>query len=198
MGQADYSAFAPLRPAGSRRLDSTLMAARPLVVVVSGPPASGKTRLAGQLAARHCLPVLAKDDFKEFLFQVLGTGDRGWSARLSRLAFAMQFAAALEMSKAGRSYVLEGNFDSGAHAAQCAALADSGARLVQVACRAEPGVLSARLAIRARAAERHPGHLDELVAVDCPEALRYAPLPIEPTVIYDTSLDPSGLPDLGL
>lgn len=174
------------------------MAARPLVVVVSGPPASGKSRLARLLAARHGLPVLAKDDFKEFLFRVLGTGDREWSARLSRLAFAMQFEAALELSKSGRSYVLEGNFDPGAHAVRCGALADAGARLVQVACRAEPAVLSTRLAARARAAERHPGHLDELAAAAGPGGARYAPLPIEPTLIYDTSLDPAGLPDLGL
>jgi predicted kinase len=174
------------------------MAARPLVIVVSGPPASGKSRLAGLLAARYGWPVLAKDDFKEFLFEVLGTGDAGWSARLSRLAFALQFETALDLSKAGRSFVLEGNFDAGAHAAHCAALGEAGARLVQVACRAEPAVLSARLIDRACKAQRHPGHLDGQAAAAGPRTAAYAPLPIEPTFVYDTSRDPGGLPDLGL
>jgi len=174
------------------------MAVRPLVVVVSGPPASGKSRLAGLLADRYGWPVLAKDDFKEFLFEVLGTGDAAWSARLSRLAFAMQFEAALEMTRAGRSFVLEGNFEADVHGAHCAALAQAGARLVQVACRAEPAVLSARLVARARACARHPGHLDDQAAAAGPRAARHAPLPIDPTFLHDTSLDPEGLPDLGL
>ena len=174
------------------------MTAPSLVVVVSGPPASGKSRLAGLLADRHGWPVLAKDDFKEFLFGMLGTGDAAWSARLSRLAFAMQFEAALEMTKAGRSFVLEGNFEPGAHGAHCAALAESGARLVQVACRAEPAVLAARLVARAHAAARHPGHLDGEAATAGPRTTRHAPLPIDPTFVYDTTLDPEGLPDLRL
>jgi len=45
----------------------------PLIIVI-GPPASGKTALAHHLAADLRLPLLSRDDFKERLFDTLGTG----------------------------------------------------------------------------------------------------------------------------
>lgn len=48
---------------------------QPLLVVVSGPPASGKTTLAATLAEHLRVPVLGKERFKETLYEVLGTGD---------------------------------------------------------------------------------------------------------------------------
>lgn len=41
------------------------------VVLITGPPASGKTTLARNLAERLNLPVLAKDRIKETLFDAL-------------------------------------------------------------------------------------------------------------------------------
>lgn len=168
----------------------------PVVVVVSGPPCSGKSRLARRLGRRLGWPVLAKDDFKEMLFDALGTGDSAWSARLSRMAFDLQLSVALEFVRAGGSVVLDGNFTAAAHAGRLDGLAQAGGRLVQVACRAEPGVLAARRAARARNAARHPGHLDPLAAPADAQPDRYGPLSIEPTVIYDTTGDPDTLPDL--
>ena len=52
------------------------------LVIVSGLPASEKTRLARKLA-----PVLSlydKDDILEGLFEALGSGDAHWRGRLSR------------------------------------------------------------------------------------------------------------------
>ena len=56
--------------------------AAPLVVVVTGPPAAGKTTVARELACRLRLPLIAKDTIKEALFDGLGTGDLAWSRRL--------------------------------------------------------------------------------------------------------------------
>ena len=51
---------------------------RPLVVVVTGPPAAGKTTIAREVAARLRLPLITKDTIKEALFDGLGTADLAW------------------------------------------------------------------------------------------------------------------------
>jgi tRNA uridine 5-carbamoylmethylation protein Kti12 len=48
------------------------------LVLVTGPPTSGKTTLARPLAHHLDLPLLGKDAIKEALFDTLGTGDRAW------------------------------------------------------------------------------------------------------------------------
>ena len=54
-------------------------ASAPLVVIITGPPASGKSMLGRELARRLALPLLSKDLFKEVLFDQLGWSDREWS-----------------------------------------------------------------------------------------------------------------------
>ena len=62
------------------------MAATPLIIV-TGPPASGKTGLARRFAADLRLPLICRDDFKEKLFDTLGWSDRAWSKRLGLLTW---------------------------------------------------------------------------------------------------------------
>jgi predicted kinase len=126
----------------------------PLVVIVTGPPASGKTTVARQLAARLRLPLIAKDAIKEALFDGLGAGDLAWSQRLGEATYLAMLALAEDTVAAGASLVLEANFVSGGEfATRLAALP---ARFVQVHCSAPLEVLVERY----RSRERHPGHVD--------------------------------------
>lgn len=75
-------------------------------MLVSGPPASGKSTLAVPLARRLDWPLLSKDTVKETLGDALGVADERWSEGLSRAAFEVLFAVAAEVPRA----VLEGNF----------------------------------------------------------------------------------------
>lgn len=159
----------------------------PVLIVVSGPPCSGKSCLATRLGERLGWAVVRKDEFKELLFDTLGAGDAEWSGRLSLAAFEIQFRIARDLLDAGCSVLLEGNFRAPAHGSRIAGLAGGRARLLQIACRAEAAELAARRRARAVAGGRHPGHLDALPGAD---PIAYAPLPITPTLEHDTTGEP--------
>ena len=59
-----------------------MTAAHPLIVLVNGAPASGKTTLSRRLAGDLGLPLLAKDAIKEVLYDTLGAPDRARSREL--------------------------------------------------------------------------------------------------------------------
>jgi predicted kinase len=124
----------------------------PLVVIVTGPPAAGKTTVARGIAVRLRLPLVAKDTIKEALFDALGVGDVAWSQRLGEATYLAMLGLAEESVAAGASVVLEANFVRGGEAR----LAALPARFVQVHCDAPLDVLLERYGNR----ERHPGHVD--------------------------------------
>ena len=122
------------------------------MVVVTGPPAAGKTTIARELAARLRLPLIAKDTIKEALFDALGSDDLAWSQRLGEATYLAMLAIAEESVAAGSGLVLEANFSRGGESR----LAALPARFVQVHCSAPLEVLIERYGSR----ERHPGHVD--------------------------------------
>jgi predicted kinase len=155
----------------------------PLVVVVTGPPAAGKTTIARVIAERLRLPLIAKDTIKEALFDGLGTGDLAWSQQLGEATYLAMLAIAEESVAAGSNVVLEANFIRGGESR----LAALPARFVQVHCSAPLEVLVERYASR----ERHPGHVDSerIDALrDAVETGRHQPLDLPGELIrIDTS-----------
>src|SRR5262252_6392146 len=87
--------------------------ATPLLVLVTGPPAAGKTTVAWEIAARLGLPLVAKDTIKEALYDALGVGDLEWSTRLGGATFAVLWALLEDSLRAGASVVAEANFVRG-------------------------------------------------------------------------------------
>ncbi len=131
----------------------------PRLLLITGAPASGKSRLAGELAQRYAGRSCSKDEIKEVLFDTLGQGDAAWSRRLSDASFALLFALAPRLLGADRLLLLEGNFRAGEHEAPLRRLLErSGAGAAQVRCVAAAAPRAARLAARAADAARHPGH----------------------------------------
>ena len=80
------------------------------IVLVTGPPASGKTFVARLLADRLGLPLIEKDAIKETLFDSLGTGDAAWSQRLGRATSPLIYWAVELHLKARRTAIVESNF----------------------------------------------------------------------------------------
>ena len=173
----------------------------PWLLLVGGAPASGKTQLARQLAARYGALLCSKDQLKEVLFDTLGTGQAvaapagttlpppGWSRRLSDASFALMFQLAPALLHAGRPVLLEGNFRPGEHEAPLAALLSAAhGKLIQILCFASIATRAARLAARVGDPTRHRAHQDARIDVHRP-APSFLALP-GVRLSYDSDLDP--------
>jgi predicted kinase len=130
------------------------------LIVVTGPPASGKSSVARALRNELHWPLIGKDNIKERLFDLLGWSDLAWSKKLSAASYALMFDHADELAAAQSSFIIEGNFRTGVHDERFAALTLAGGAWIQVFCSADRQLLAERFKARARRDERHPGHRD--------------------------------------
>lgn len=134
---------------------------KPLLIIVSGPPASGKTTLAQRLAREFHLPAIHKDDVKESLFDSLGWSDREWSKRLGMATLPLLFYFVEAQLAAGCSHIVECNFMAEYHTPKFLELKQKyNFEPFQIQCRAEGEVLFQRYQARGETGQRHPGHVD--------------------------------------
>ena len=155
------------------------MNGRPLLVVITGMPSSGKTTVADALAERLQLPLVAKDEIKESLYDSLGADDVAASGRLGAAAFSLIFALSRTMLANGVSLIVEGNFFRDQEA-EFATLPPR--RLVQLHCDAPLAMLLERYASRSR----HAGHHDAEKIKELPgrfESGVHGPLDLEGRLI---------------
>ena len=185
-GAAGAGAGPPVTaPAGGRP--------KPLLVVVSGAPAAGKTTLARRLAPELGLVRLCKDEVRETLGDWIPPRSHPESRALGGAAYALCFSLAAEALASGVGVVLEAAFSRGqAEPALRPLVAQARAVLIHLA--ASSRLSSDRFRARHARGERHPAHLDE-VTVATPGNLweqgwsRWEqPLDLDvPTLVIDTS-----------
>jgi predicted kinase len=171
---------------------SDLLACTPILILVTGPPAGGKTTLARRLAADLELPLIEKDLLKEALFDTLGIGDVAWSQRLGGAVYEMLYRLAEVFVSAGTTVLLESNFVTERAAPRFREIAARHPfRAVQLVCIADPATLARRYEERAATGERHAGHHDVARPATPPEhwLQRHGPLDLDGvTIEVDTSV----------
>jgi predicted kinase len=131
-----------------------------VMIVVSGPPATGKTAIANALEQTLGWPVISKDRIKERLFDERGTGDGAWSRQLGKESYEIVEQRTRELFARGKSFLLEGNY-IGMTADH---IRDEAIRfsyqILFILCDAPDNVILARFKARWESGSRHPGHVD--------------------------------------
>lgn len=162
--------------------------ARPPLILVSGPPGAGKTSLARELARAFKLPLLAKDMFKEAIFDHLPGVDTTDAHRLGIASVGMMYVFARRQLENGVGTILESTFDRGKAEGDVRPLLDQACGVI-VHCTAPPEVILQRYIERSRDDGRHPVHRDEEHVDDLRRDLAagvYEPMQLDlPTIEID-------------
>jgi predicted kinase len=130
-----------------------------LMMIITGPPASGKSILAKHLSDKYHLPVLQLDTLQEALFESLPTTDNNIIAKAS---YKILFCQADELAKHSIPFVIESNFNAKDHTVYFKRLEDNyRVEIIQIICDARRSILVKRFAERWKSGQRHPKHNDD-------------------------------------
>ncbi|MEV3922641.1 AAA family ATPase [Actinomadura coerulea] len=155
-GADEDPAGASRAPAGTPR-SAPAGAYRPTLVVVSGPPGSGKTTLAGLLARTLPCPLVSRDAINEGIFHTFGH-DLGVAGKepVARMAFDAFFQTVDLLLSSKASVVAEAAFQHRRWRLGLDSLkAEADIKLVH--CVIDPGLARRRVAARLREQRDGPG-----------------------------------------
>ncbi len=132
-----------------------------LLIIISGPPGTGKTTLGKKIAKEFCLPFISKDAIKESLFNDLGWSDREWSKKLGGATYSILYYFIEQLLSANTSFIAESNFKPEFESEKFLDLKKKyDFAPIQIQCRTDGKILFERFRRRAESGERHPGHVD--------------------------------------
>ncbi|KQC14868.1 MAG: hypothetical protein APR63_05025 [Desulfuromonas sp. SDB] len=134
---------------------------KPLLIIIYGPPCTGKTTIAGKISQKFNLPFINKDQIKEILFDTLGTEDRQWSKKLGYSSIMILFNLIESLISKNVSLIVEDVFKHQADRQRFQELKKKYNYFpVEIRCKTEGEVLVRRFKQRSLSGKRHPGHVD--------------------------------------
>ncbi len=165
---------------------------QPVLIIVSGPPTSGKTTLAKSIAQKFNLPLITKDSLKEILFDTIGWKDREWSKKLGSASFSIMHYLLDSLMATNQSIIIEGNFKTEFESDHIRPrLKQFNYQAIQIMCQCDGKILFDRFKQRSESGDRHPGHCDTTNYEELKDSLligKYEPLDIEsPVIIFDST-----------
>src|SRR5688500_7414649 len=134
--------------------DQTGSPAKPLLVLIQGAPASGKTTLARRLATALPLPLFSKDRIGEIAMESLRPASLDESERLGRIPFELYMSLLREVLGAGVSLITEGGYHRGRAEDDFRPLLPT-CRAVLVHCRVDIETSKRRFVERFERGQRH-------------------------------------------
>jgi len=164
------------------------MTGNPVLIIVTGPPGSGKTTLSEKIAEKFRMPLISKDVIKESLLNSLEIKDRESSQKIGISSYSLLYHFLEVLLSAGNSSIAEGNFRPEYASEQFLKLEKKYAFTpLQVLCNANEDILLERYRKRSESGNRHPGHYDHYSYYILEEDLlkgTYKPLDIGGEVVY--------------
>lgn len=147
------------------------------LLIVNGPPGSGKTTLATSLARELDLPLFSKDAVKETLLDMLGFSDREESRRIGAASGEVLWTLVRDCPTPA---IIESWLASSLREVVRAGVERAAVdRVVEVWCTCDPAEARRRYADR----RRHPGHFDQALLPDLDTVIATAqPLGLGPVV----------------
>lgn len=137
------------------------MEKQPHLIIINGKPCTGKSYFLHKLCQDLNLSYVSRDEFKELLFNDLGTADSDWSKKLGRASYSLLFNVFEKMLKSKKSFIVESNFNPSQHGEKLKLLLKQyGFDAVEIFLEADPKILHERFEQRWNSGERHIGHAD--------------------------------------
>jgi predicted kinase len=168
-----------------------------LLIIISGPPCTGKTTLAKRIAKEFCLPLISRDDIKEVLFDSLGIKDREWSRKLGTASFGIIYQIINSLLSANISFIVETPLKPEYDEKRFLNLKKKfGFKTLQIACKTDGKILYDRFKKRSESGQRHPGHCDNKNYDEFRETLldgEYPPLGIGGEILEVNTTDFSSI-----
>jgi len=131
------------------------------LIIISGPPCTGKTTFGNLLADKLQVPLFNKDSFKEILFDDLGWSDRETSKKYGIASYGLLYYVIENELKFNRSLIIDSNFKSEFDTPKFNKLKEKyDFNIIQLIFKCDGEVLFKRFKKRSESNERHPGHVD--------------------------------------
>lgn len=135
---------------------------KPMLIVVSGMPCSGKTTLAVNIGKELNVPYFSKDKIKEIIFDNCITTDRNLSLLISQSAFPLLLDSAKALLIVGQSVIVESNFKPDYDSKTFLKIQkEFNCHIAQIHCDGDRDLIIRRFAERAISGKRHSGHSEK-------------------------------------